>query len=418
MVELLIRAQRYDTGQPVEVYLQNGYIQAVRAAAESVQDRALVPTHKISAAEIRVLEAEYLAPGFCDIQVNGALGHNFTSSGLTVEAVRAVSNECLRHGTTRFCPTVITSDTQTLRQALRVLAQAVAEDPLLQEMIPGIHLEGPYISPEPGPRGAHPAEQVRPPNREEFRQLQESAQGLIRVVTLAPNWPEAPDFIAWLSNQGVLVALGHHNARPEQISAAVRAGARLCTHLGNGCDLFLPRHPNYLWEQLAQDALWASLICDGHHLPASVIKCFLRCKTPHRCVLISDASPLAGLSPGRYCLWGKTVTLHRDGRTEVVDERGQSLLAGAAAFLDTGVFRAWRDGDIALAPAVQLATCQPRQLLGLSASDFLQPGRRADLVLFDVAEDRLQVRYTLLGEHLISREAKSQPRTQELGPCG
>jgi N-acetylglucosamine-6-phosphate deacetylase len=194
--------------------------------------------------------------------------------------------------------------------------------------------------------------------------------------------------------------LGHHNATAQQIAQAVQAGARLCTHLGNGCDLMLPRHPNYLWEQLANDALWASLICDGHHLPSSVIKCFLRCKTPRRCILISDASPLAGLPPGRYPLWGKVIELLPNGRTEVRDERGQTVLAGASAFLDTGVLRAWQDGEVALSEAVEMASRRPRCLLGLNQT-FLQPGDPANLVLFDVAETRLQIRHTVLGTRVI-----------------
>ena len=98
----------------------------------------------------------------------------------------------------------------------------------------------------------------------------------------------------------MVVSIGHTAATPEQVRDAVRAGARLSTHLGNGAHAVLPRHPNYIWEQLACDDLWASLICDGHHLPVSVMRCLLRVKTPARTVLTCDASSLAGLPPGRY----------------------------------------------------------------------------------------------------------------------
>ncbi|MCS7166212.1 MAG: amidohydrolase family protein [Gemmatales bacterium] len=400
MAEWILRARRFDTSGLVEVLLRDGHVQAVRSAATPAQEQGAT----FEKGRHNVLEAEYLAPGFWDIQVNGALGHNFTSRELTPDAVRAVCEACLRHGTTHFCPTVITSDAETISFALRALTRAIDDDALVREMVLGFHLEGPYICPDPGPRGAHPAEHVRPPDWEEFSRWQEAAQGRIRVVTLAPTWPQAIQFIARLSERGVVVALGHHNAGSDQIKSAVRAGARLCTHLGNGCDLFLPRHPNYLWDQLAEDALWASIICDGHHLPGSVIKCIVRCKTPSRCLLISDASPLAGLPAGEYSLWGKRVTLHENGRTETVDERGQRLLAGAACFLDTGVARAWRDTDLALAQAVELASLQPRRLLSQATDDFLQPGARADFVLFDVGEDRLRIRYTILGEQVVRGE--------------
>lgn len=400
MSQRRICGRRYDTGQPVEITVQDGYIAAVRPLRG---DRPVgsCPGRVVGQGREEVLEAGFVAPGWCDIQVNGALGYDFTSRDLTCDQIRAVSEALLRHGTTAFLPTVITSDTQTLQHALGVMARAVENDPLVRQMVLGFHLEGPYISPEPGPRGAHPLEHVRPPDREEFRRLQESAAGFIRLITLAPTWPGAADFIAWLTEQGIVVALGHHNANAQQISEAVRAGARLCTHLGNGCDLLLPRHPNYLWEQLANDALWASLICDGHHLPGTVIKCIVRCKTPARCVLISDATALAGLPPGRYSLWGKSVELRPDGRTALVDERGQTVLAGAALFQDVGVLRVWQDAEISLAQAIELASFQPRRLLGLPCY-FLEVGQPANLVLFDLDEDRLLIRWTVLGDRVLA----------------
>src|SRR5204862_5034262 len=134
--------------------------------------------------------------------------------------------------------------------------------------------------------------------------LQDAAGGRLRLVTLAPETPAALPFIERLTQAGVVVALGHSAADGACIRAAIRAGARLSTHLGNGCHAMLPRHDNCLWEQLAADDLWASLICDGHHLPVSVVRCLLRAKTPARTILTCDASSLAGLPPGCYDQWG------------------------------------------------------------------------------------------------------------------
>src|SRR5205807_1149747 len=169
--------------------------------------------------------------------------------------------------------------------------------------MPCFHLEGPYISAEDGPRGAHPLAQVRPPDLGEFQRIQEAADGNIRLVTLAPELPGALAFIDKLTAAGVVVAIGHTAASPATIRDAVSAGARLSTHLGNGSHAMLPRHDNYLWEQLAADELWASIICDGHHLPAAVMRCILRVKTPARTILTCDAGSLAGLPSGRYREW-------------------------------------------------------------------------------------------------------------------
>src|SRR5436305_1458777 len=133
----------------------------------------------------------------------------------------------------------------------------------------------------------------------EFCWLQEAAGTRIRLVTLAPEHENALPFIEQLVRSGVVVALGHTAASAARIREAIAAGARLSTHLGNGSHAMLPRHDNYIWEQLAADNLWASIIVDGHHLPPSVVQSIVRCKTPSRLLLTCDASPLAGLPPGR-----------------------------------------------------------------------------------------------------------------------
>ena len=185
--------------------------------------------------------------------------------------------------------------------------------------------------PEDGPRGAHPQRHVRPPDWDEFRRLQDAAGGRIRLVTLAPEHDGALPFIERLTAAGVVVALGHTAASGERIRDAVRAGARLSTHLGNGSHAVLPRHDNYIWEQLADDGLWASLICDGHHLPPSVVRCIVRVKTPARTILTCDASSLAGLPPGRYREWDQDFEVLPAGKVVVP---GTSYLAGSWAFTD------------------------------------------------------------------------------------
>jgi N-acetylglucosamine-6-phosphate deacetylase len=186
-------------------------------------------------------------------------------------------------------------------------------------------------------------------------------------------------FIEKLAAAGVVVSIGHTAATPEQIRDATRAGARLSTHLGNGAHAVLPRHPNYIWEQLAADELWASVIADGHHLPASVLKSILRVKTPARTVLISDAGTLAGLPPGRYECWGQEFEVHSAGKIVMP---GTGFLAGAAVFLDNCVSNVLNLGLADMSTAIDMAAVRPRELLGLPVPR-IGPGEPADFTLFD-----------------------------------
>jgi N-acetylglucosamine-6-phosphate deacetylase len=182
--------------------------------------------------------------------------------------------------------------------------------------IEGFHVEGPHIAAEEGPRGAHPKQHVRPPDVEEYKRWQEATEGNIKLVTLAPEWPEAPAYIEALVRDGVTVSIGHTAAQPEHIHAAVAAGATLSTHLGNGAHSVLPRHPNYLWEQLAEDRLNADFIADGIHIGKAFLNVALRAKGVERSILVTDASSPAGAAPGRYFLGDQPVDLwHRCEQT-------------------------------------------------------------------------------------------------------
>jgi N-acetylglucosamine-6-phosphate deacetylase len=202
-----------------------------------------------------------------------------------------------------------------------------------------------------------------------------------------------------LTAAGVVVALGHTAASGERIRAAVRAGARLSTHLGNGSHAVLPRHPNYIWEQLAEDGLWASLICDGHHLPPAVVCCMVRVKTPARTVLTCDASSLAGQRPGRYREWDQEFEVHPAGKVVVA---GTGYLAGSWAFTDLCVGNVIRFAGVSLADAVDMAGARPRKLLGLPACR-IESGEPAELVLFDWHPGGdFQVRATILGDDVFA----------------
>jgi N-acetylglucosamine-6-phosphate deacetylase len=375
-----IRARHYATGGPVEVLCDRGLIASLGPPTQTPAD----------------FKAGWVAPALFDLQINGCSGLSFNSEKLTTDGVRQVVGVCRQHGIGSFCPTLITSAFAALAHGLRTICRARESDPELAWAIPALHLEGPYLSPEDGPRGAHPREHIRPPDWNEFCRLQEAAEGLIRLVTLAPEQDGALRFIEQAVASGVVVALGHTAAGGPRIRAAIAAGARLSTHLGNGSHALLPRHDNYIWEQLAADELWASLICDGHHLPPAVVRCMVRVKTPARTILTCDASSLAGLPPGSYQEWGQTLQIQADGKIVVA---GTSYLAGSGAFTDTCVGNTIRFAGVSLADAVDMAGARPRQLLGLPPRR-LEVGQPADLVLFDWQPDGdFRVTATLSGNH-------------------
>jgi N-acetylglucosamine-6-phosphate deacetylase len=218
-----------------------------------------------------------------------------------------------------------------------------------------------------------------------FESFNEAAGGLIRVVTLAPERPGAIAFIERLTSAGVIVAIGHTEANGEQIRAAVAAGARLATHLGNGLPQLLPRHANPLWELLAEDRLSASIIADGHHLPPAVLTAIIRTKSPQRLILVSDASSLAGRPPGRYRAWDQEVELTADGRVMLA---GAPYLAGSGSFLDQCVAHLIDVIGVDAASALTMATTRPRQLLGLpdTATSTCSPANR---VVFDSRGKRI-----------------------------
>ena len=327
----------------------------------------------------------WLAPGLVDLQVNGYAGHDFNARDRTVEDVIAIVEALRGTGVTTLVPTLITAGHHEISAALRVIASARSIDSRVRHAIPYVHLEGPHLSPEEGPRGVHDPAQIRPPSIEEFADWQAASGGLVGMVTLSPHFEGAAAYTRELSGQGVHVAIGHTHATPAQITAVVDAGARLSTHLGNGAHAMLPRHPNYLWTQLADDRLTCGFIADGHHLPADTLIAMIRSKALHRSLFVSDAVALAGMPPGRYeTPVGGAVELSADGRLGQV---GTPFLAGAALGLADGVARATGAPRLSLGDALRLATRQPGRFTG--GRGVLTVGAPADLIQFEWAPGEL-----------------------------
>jgi len=322
----------------------------------------------------------YLAPGFIDLQVNGFAGVDYNSPDTSHEEIARSLRVQFATGTTRLLPTVITGSREGMLGSLKNLyaaKQALPEGVAME----GFHVEGPHIASEDGPRGAHPKQHVRPPDVDEYRRWQEATEGLVKLVTIAPEWPEAPAYIEALVREGVTVAIGHTAAHSVHIQAAVAAGATLSTHLGNGAHAVMARHPNYLWDQLTEDRLNADFIVDGIHVGAAFLKVALRAKGIDRSILVTDASSPAGAAPGRYMLADQPVDLTEDDRVVLA---GQTRLAGSALKMHRGVENLMRIAGLSLAEALTMATRNPARVGRISGRQRgLAAGDRADFVVFD-----------------------------------
>ncbi|MFN7920661.1 MAG: amidohydrolase family protein [Bryobacteraceae bacterium] len=323
----------------------------------------------------------YLSPGWIDVQVNGYAGVDYCSPTAPHDEIARSVRAMFQTGVTRFFPTVITGSVENMAGAIANLGKAKEALPLEGRAMEGFHIEGPYISAEDGPRGAHPRQSVRPPDIEELKRWIDLSGGNIKLITIAPEWPEACAYIDFAVRQGVVISIGHSGASAKQIADAVSAGATMSTHLGNGAHAMIRRHPNYIWDQLADDRLTASFIVDGIHLPEAFLRVALRAKGVERSVVVSDAVMPAGCPPGRYRLGEVDVELHADDRVTLV---GQDKLAGSSLKMDRGLQNLMKMG-LSLVEALAMATRNPARVCRIRARQRgLQPGERGDVVEFRV----------------------------------
>jgi N-acetylglucosamine-6-phosphate deacetylase len=378
-----VEGLHYQDGRPVRIEITDGLITGVRELPASS----------------RVPEV-YVAPGLIDLQVNGYAGVDFSDQALTPAMMHEATAALWKAGVTTFLPTVITRDHERLARSFALLA-GVLDNENIGASIPGFHLEGPYISPVAGYRGAHPEEYVRLPDWEEFTSFQELAHGAIKIITVAPEMDGALPFIRRCSESGVTVSLGHHNAGPDIIEQAVEAGASFSTHLGNGCANEINRHHNPLWPQLANEDLSITIICDGAHLTREEVRTFYAVKGNTQTILVSDALSFAGLTPGSYEKDGVEYLL----TGEVVKFPSENVLAGAVQPVSRCVSNIMEFTGCSLGDAITMASSNPARLAGLDYLGTLETGKRADLILFTLGEDGLDIRQTLLaGEVVYSQE--------------
>lgn len=342
----------------------------------------------------------FIAPGFIDNQVNGYAGISFAFGGseLTVDGVVKTTKALWKEGVTTYLPTLTTNDKEILKRNFSVLAEAKEHKQLLGS-IPGFHLEGPFISPEDGWRGAHPLQHVRKPDWVEFLEYYHASGGNIIQVTLAPETEGALDFISRCREKNIVVALGHHNASADIITSAIDCGARVATHLGNGAANNINRHRNPFWPQLADDRLMISIIADGFHLLPEQIKVFTKAKGYHSTILTSDVTSFAGLPPGDFTTSeGVTIELTPEGMLRYPE---QNVLYGSAVPLTKGVGHVMKVTGCSLADAVKMASANPANLYGLDDRGEILTGKRADLILFTIDDFKIEINKTIVAGQVV-----------------
>jgi len=370
------------SGEPIEIEFESA-IQNV----DPVLDDAGDPT-------------TFIAPGFIDLQVNGFAGVDFNSPSAAHDEIERAIKATFSTGVTRFYPTVITGAPDAMLAALRNLA-AARESLTDGRAMEAFHVEGPHISPDDGPRGAHPREWVRPPDFAEFQRLQDAAQGHVRLITISPHWPGAPRYIEQVTELGVVASIGHTRATPEQIGDAIAAGATMSTHIGNGAGS-ATRTEDFITCQLSETRLAASFIVDGHHLPDEFLRRGLEAKGAERAILVTDAAAPALCSPGPYMLGGVAVELRDDDRVTL---RGGDRLAGSSLRMDRAIGNVMARAGVSLAHAVTMATTNPARVGRVPGRlRGLQPGSRADLVRFRMDAGRVEILETWLsGKRVYAR---------------
>ena len=300
--------------------------------------------------------------GYVDLQLNGYGGVDFNGDALSVEAIHGVCRRLRDEGAAGFLPTVITDELDVMADRLARIAAVRRADSLAREMILGIHIEGPFISGAVGFVGAHPPAAVRPAALDDMKRLLEAADGLTRIVTLAPELDEGLQVTRYLADCGITVSAGHCDPSIEQLRAAIDAGLSMFTHLGNGCPAKIDRHDNIIQRVLSLSSqLWISFIADGAHVPFPALGNYLRAAGVERCVIVSDAISAAGLGPGRYQLGDQCVEV---GEDQVPRSADGSHFVGSATTVAQMAEHLRRFLRLSGDEVLQLTAIGPREILG------------------------------------------------------
>ena len=351
--------------------------------------RDVAPTQSADVERIDV-GGGIIAPGFVDLQINGAAGTLFTEEP-TTETLAAMATALPQFGCTSFLPTLLSCSEEVAHRALVAAAKARARPPAGAQVL-GAHMEGPFLHPDRA--GAHDRRLLRPPSTAELARWLETSDGALRLLTLAPELPGASEVIREAVRCGVTVAVGHTMATYEETAEAAHLGACLVTHLFNATGGLSAREPGAVGAALALDELSPSLIVDGIHLHPATVRAALRAKGVERAVLVTDAMPPVGAATQEFSLLGRPVTV-RNGACRLSD----GTLAGSVLTMDQAVRNVVRWTGLPLQDALGMATLLPARLIGADASKgSLEAGVDADIVVLD---RDLRVRLTLVGGQVV-----------------
>jgi N-acetylglucosamine-6-phosphate deacetylase len=326
-----------------------------------------------------------LAPAFFDVHMHGGAGHDLMEA--TPEAFTAVGRLLARNGVGSYLATTMTAPVDSILKSLSGIAKFIRSRAHGARPL-GIHMEGPFLSPHK--KGCHPENLLQTPTVALFDRMWQASEGNIRLMTIAPELPNAPQVIAHAATLGVRSSIGHSNALAAEANAGVRAGAASATHTFNAMRTFDHRDSGILGEVLTNPNLFAELICDGFHVDPAAVDIWWRCKGPDRAILITDAMSAAGMPDGNYKLG--TLDVHVKGGKAVIDE---NTLAGSTLTLNRGVKNFVDFTGASLDQAARLATRNPARMTGLEAeTGSLAKGRHADITVLsannEVAETFLQ----------------------------
>jgi len=298
--------------------------------------------------------------GLIDLQVNGFAGVDFNDENITVDDMDNALYAMLATGVTSCLPTLITAREEVLHRRMEALDKAVANSTLGPLMVPGYHLEGPFLNPKEGYAGCHPARDMTPPSIDLVKALEKNLSRPVLYITLAPELEGANDLISWASQSHKIVGAGHCAVTQETLSAAIKCGLGISTHLGNGVPQNLHKFNNSILWQLANDNLMASFIADGIHIPPDILKIFIRAKGVKKSILVTDGTSASCSTPGRHYLAGMASELNDQG---IVTLSGSPSLAGSALSLGKAMANMVKWNITDFRSALRMASANPAELL-------------------------------------------------------
>ena len=295
----------------------------------------------------------YVLPSLVDIHTHGANGYDFNTA--TLDQMKKIMEFYVSHGVGTVFPTVMTDTDEVICRQVALICELAKDYPEVK----GIHLEGPFLSPIK--RGAHPEHLLQKPSVDKFMQFQKSANGFIKLVTIAPELDDAIAFISEVSDMGVVCSIGHSNATAEVVAKALKAGAKSFTHSGNAMSQIDRLDLGVFGSAMTSDT-FAEIICDGKHVAPSVLQLFVKAKGIDKVIGVTDSIMAAGLADGNYKLATSSVTV-KDGDAFV---EGTNVRAGSTLDAYTGLAKLIEYCNLPLAQAIKAWTINPAKLVGIA----------------------------------------------------